>query len=103
MDQWKQDQIHGSHKNPRPRIGQNISINEYGFEVVMDIKYLVVVITADNTNKKDVESRIMEGTLLKPKIISRETKVIVCRTTKCLHELHWSIVRKYDHEILTVN
>lgn len=42
-------------KNPRTRIGQNISINDYNFEVFKEFKYLRAVITTENSSEKNVE------------------------------------------------
>lgn len=49
-------------KTPRPRIRQNISLNEYNFEVVRQFKYLGAIITDDGRVEKDVLAGIMVGT-----------------------------------------
>ena len=75
-------------KNPRPRVRQNVTINEYNFEVVKEFKYLRTIITSENKYEKDVAARIIAGnrayyslrTLLKSKILSRPAKIRVYKT-----------------------
>lgn len=50
------DRKHGS------RIGQNITIDEYNFEVVQSFKYLGSIVNVDNDIEEEVKTRRCKGT-----------------------------------------
>lgn len=64
----------------RDRIGQNVTMNQYNFERVPELKYLGVTITSNIDITKEISKRIQSGncccfalrSLMRPENISRK-------------------------------
>lgn len=75
-------------RNPRQRIRQNITINNYNLEVVKEFKYLGATITDDNKNETDVAARVTSANralyslsgFLRSKMLTRGTKIKIYKT-----------------------
>lgn len=76
------DRRHGS------RIGQNITIDEYNFEVVQSFKYLGSTVNIENDIEEEIKTRTMQGNrcfyalkhLFRSTILSRNTKLRLYKT-----------------------
>jgi hypothetical protein len=76
------DRKHGS------RIGQNITIDEYNFEVVQSFKYLGSIVNVDNDIEEEVKTRLSQGNrcfyalkhLFRNTLVSRNTKLRLYKT-----------------------
>ena len=76
------DRKHGS------RIGQNITIDEYNFEVVQSFKYLGSIVNVENDVVEEIKMRLSQGNrcfyalkhLFRSTLASRNTKLLLYKT-----------------------
>lgn len=70
------------------RIGQNITIDDYNFEVVQSFRYLGSIINTDNDVDEEIKTRLMQGNrcfyalkhLFRNSLVSRNTKLRLYKT-----------------------
>jgi hypothetical protein len=72
----------------RTRLGQNLTIGDYNFEVVNQLTYLGAIVTNDSENETEIKKRIVSANrcyfslskLMKSKRITRTTKIRLSKT-----------------------